>query len=86
MTWARWRRLRQAVQIAFFALFVYLLFASLEKRAAAPLADLFFRFNPLSALTAMLAVENIIAGTTDKSNLWEVNTEADYHEEKGDSQ
>jgi protoporphyrinogen oxidase len=35
-----------------------------------------------SMLTAMLAVENIIAGTTDKSNLWEVNTEADYHEEK----
>ena len=33
-------------------------------------------------LTAMLAVENIIAGNTDKSNLWEVNTETDYHEEK----
>lgn len=35
-----------------------------------------------SMLTAMLAVENIVAGNTDKSNLWEVNTEADYHEEK----
>jgi hypothetical protein len=33
-------------------------------------------------LTAMLAVENIIAGNTDKSNLWAVNTETDYHEEK----
>jgi protoporphyrinogen oxidase len=35
-----------------------------------------------SMLTAMMAVENIIAGKTDKSNLWEVNTEMDYHEEK----
>ena len=35
-----------------------------------------------SMLTAMLAVENIIAGNTNKSNLWEVNTEMDYHEEK----
>jgi protoporphyrinogen oxidase len=38
-----------------------------------------------SMLTAMLAVENIIAGNMDKSNLWEVNTEMDYHEEKGNS-
>ena len=35
-----------------------------------------------SMLTAMLAVENILAGRTDKSNLWEVNTEEEYHEEK----
>jgi protoporphyrinogen oxidase len=34
-----------------------------------------------SMLTAMLAVDNIIAGRTDKANLWEVNTEMDYHEE-----
>ncbi len=34
-----------------------------------------------SMLTAMMAVENIIAGKTDKNNLWEVNTEMDYHEE-----
>jgi protoporphyrinogen oxidase len=34
-----------------------------------------------SMLTAMMAVENIIAGKTDKDNLWEVNTEMDYHEE-----
>ena len=32
-------------------------------------------------LTAMLAVENIIAGVTDKANLWDVNTEQEYHEE-----
>ncbi len=35
-----------------------------------------------SMLTAMTAVDNIIAGRTDKSNLWAVNTEDDYHEEK----
>jgi len=33
-----------------------------------------------SMLTAMLAVDNIIAGSTDKSNLWAVNTEMEYHE------
>jgi hypothetical protein len=33
-------------------------------------------------LTAMTAVDNIAAGRTDKSNLWAVNTEMDYHEEK----
>ncbi|HUQ49627.1 MAG TPA: hypothetical protein VM056_02845, partial [Terriglobales bacterium] len=35
-----------------------------------------------SMLTAMMAVDNIIAGITDKANLWEVNTEMEYHEEK----
>ena len=35
-----------------------------------------------SMLTAMLAVDNIASGRTDKSNLWEVNLETDYHEEK----
>jgi protoporphyrinogen oxidase len=35
-----------------------------------------------SMLTAMTAVDNIIAGRTDKSNIWAVNTEMDYHEEK----
>ncbi len=35
-----------------------------------------------SMLTAMVAVDNIIAGRTDKANIWEVNTEADYHEAK----
>ncbi|AMM52902.1 hypothetical protein TH61_11370 [Rufibacter sp. DG15C] len=33
-----------------------------------------------SMLTAMLAVENITSGRTDKFNLWEVNTEQEYHE------
>jgi protoporphyrinogen oxidase len=33
-----------------------------------------------SMLTAMMAVDNIIAGRTDKTSLWEVNTEMDYYE------
>ena len=35
-----------------------------------------------SMLTAMMAVDNILEGRTDHSNLWDVNLEADYHEEK----
>ena len=35
-----------------------------------------------SMLTAMTAVDNILEGRTDKSNIWAVNTEMDYHEEK----
>ena len=35
-----------------------------------------------SMLTAMTAVENIINGRKDKSNIWETNTEEDYHEEQ----
>jgi protoporphyrinogen oxidase len=34
-----------------------------------------------SMLTAMVAVDNIIAGKTDKANIWEVNTEMNYHEQ-----
>ena len=45
MSWTVWRRVRQAVQIASLALYVYLLFAALQRRAAFPLADLFFRLN-----------------------------------------
>ncbi len=33
-----------------------------------------------SMLTAMMAVDNISAGITEKANLWEVNTEMEYHE------
>jgi len=33
-----------------------------------------------SMLTAMVAVENILAGRKDKDNIWAVNTEQDYHE------
>ena len=35
-----------------------------------------------SMLTAMVAVDNVAAGITDKANIWSVNTELDYHEEK----
>ena len=35
-----------------------------------------------SMLTAMTAVENIIAGRIDKSNIWDVNAEEEYHEAK----
>lgn len=34
-----------------------------------------------SMLTAMTAVDNIVAGRTDRSNVWEINTEDDHHEE-----
>lgn len=33
-----------------------------------------------SMLTAMTAVDNIVAGRHDKDNIWAVNTEEDYHE------
>jgi len=35
-----------------------------------------------SMLTAMVAVDNICAGVTGKSNIWNINTEQEYHEEK----
>jgi protoporphyrinogen oxidase len=35
-----------------------------------------------SMLTAMLAVDNIVEGRVDKTNLWDVNLEMVYHEEK----
>ncbi len=34
-----------------------------------------------SMLTAMTAVDNIIAGIKTKENIWAINTEMDYHEE-----
>lgn len=35
-----------------------------------------------SMLTAMCAVDNIISGINDKSNIWDINLEMEYHEEK----
>ena len=35
-----------------------------------------------SMLTAMVAVDNIAAGITSKANIWSINTEQEYHEEK----
>jgi protoporphyrinogen oxidase len=42
------------------------------------------RYNNMdhSMLTAMAAVSNIISGKTSKGNIWSVNTENDYHEQK----
>ncbi|HZK70336.1 MAG TPA: hypothetical protein VFD03_02305, partial [Clostridia bacterium] len=42
------------------------------------------RYNNMdhSMLTAMTAVENIIENIKSKDNIWNVNTEEDYHEEK----
>jgi len=55
MTWARLVWVRKVTQALFFMLYTGLLFAGVEQRAAPPLADIFFRLNPLSALSAMLA-------------------------------
>jgi len=35
-----------------------------------------------SMLTAMIAIDNILAGHADKESVWNVNAEEDYHEEK----
>jgi len=35
-----------------------------------------------SMLTAMTAVDNILAGVQDKENVWSINTEMEYHEEE----
>jgi protoporphyrinogen oxidase len=35
-----------------------------------------------SMLTAMTAVDNIVSGNRSKDNIWSINTEMDYHEEK----
>jgi hypothetical protein len=35
-----------------------------------------------SMLTAMVAVENLHSDQPDKSRVWTVNTEQEYHEEK----
>jgi len=38
-----------------------------------------------SMLTAMVAVDNICSGITGKANIWSINTEQEYHEEKQES-
>jgi len=42
------------------------------------------RYNNMdhSMATAFEAVRNILSGSTDKSNVWNVNTEQEYHEER----
>jgi hypothetical protein len=55
MNWVYGRRIRQAIQILAFALFIYLFFAALQWRDIFYESDLFFRLDPLAALAAMLA-------------------------------
>jgi protoporphyrinogen oxidase len=38
-----------------------------------------------SMLTAMVAVDNICEGVLSKDNLWSINTEQEYHEEKAEA-
>ncbi len=42
------------------------------------------RYNNMdhSMATAFEAVKNILKGATDKTNVWSVNTEQEYHEER----
>lgn len=39
-----------------------------------------------SMLAAMTAVDNIVSGIRDRENLWSLNTEQEYHEEKEEKQ
>jgi protoporphyrinogen oxidase len=39
-----------------------------------------------SMLTAMTAVENIVAGIASKDNIWAINIEMEYHEEKSSNE
>jgi polyferredoxin len=55
MSWKALQRLRQTVQIAFFVIYIALIFSVVEKRVAPALSDIFFRFDPLTALGSMLA-------------------------------
>lgn len=38
-----------------------------------------------SMLTAITAVENIVAGNKSRDNIWSINTETDYHEEAAEA-
>lgn len=53
--WSRWRKIRQIMQILALLLFLYLLLESWSAGEATSQTGLFFRLNPLTALTAMLA-------------------------------
>jgi polyferredoxin len=55
MSWKSWRRVRQSVQILSFAIFIYLIFSVVQQRLAPPLANIFFRLDPLTGLGSMLA-------------------------------
>jgi len=60
VTWRQARRLRQACQVFFLALFLYLLFLTAGANQIPSLANLFFRLDPLSALAVMLSTRSWI--------------------------
>ena len=53
--WRGWRRPRKIMQVAVFVLFVYLLVDNWRTGLTGELTNLFFRFNPLAAITSMVA-------------------------------
>jgi len=55
LSWKNMLRLRKIVQALFFALFILLIWDTAGGKTAGWAPDLFFRLNPLSALTTMLA-------------------------------
>ena len=57
-----WRRLRQGIQVLSFLLFVYLFVFATFLSPNRTWADLFYRLDPLVALTAMIAGRAMIAG------------------------
>jgi MauM/NapG family ferredoxin protein len=59
--WRAARRARRAVQILTLAVFVYLLFAGLQRLQPLPFANVFFRFDPLAGLATMLAARTWLA-------------------------
>lgn len=61
MTPHRWRRLRQFSQWFFLLLFLYLFFGALPDSTSLLPVDLFFRANPLAALSASLARLEILS-------------------------
>ena len=53
---------------------------SLETNARTTSKDLYNNLDH-SMVTSFETVKNILSGTTDKTNIWNVNTEKEYHEE-----
>ena len=62
MNWTHGRRIRRAIQILAFVLYLYLFFAALQRWPLFPWSDLFFRLDPLTASAAILANRAWIPG------------------------
>jgi polyferredoxin len=61
LNWKAVRRTRQVSQILFFFLFLWLLFSAVKHIQPSENVDLFFRFNPLAALTGVMSTRTWIA-------------------------